>query len=1164
MLSLILRTIAHFRNLLIPVVAGVAVAGAVIVGALIVGDSVRGSLRHIALDRIGKINRILLAPRWFSPALLDKTQVQGSVQELIYLQQATAQHEVRNDEGKKVFRANELTLMGVDASFWELSEHRSPKRPSGEQVVLNQSAADTLQVRIGDLITLRVAASALVPAESALGKREQDTYVMPRWEVVDILPDEGLARFSLRSDQRPPVNAFVDKKAIQQAIEIGDQVNAMVTAIASTEQVAEPMPVSLLERFRPGLADLGLQFDRVQASNPRDQSLVIDYDHITTDQMLLPDTIANEILGGTEGHSPKPILTYLANNVERKSGPKPADSDRPSVPYSTISAVDWELIAELLKQSNPSAEPIAKPEGDEWIVINQWLADELKLAVGDRLTIDYFLPETVEGEEIEKQFEATVVAIAPLTEPKTPYLRNRPAAFEQAPTPFNDPQWTPTVPGITDQDSISKWDTPFPLKRTIDSRDDDYWNSHRLTPKLFMPFERGKKLFGSRFGTITSIRFDGLDDTSRESVKAKVQSIVQNNLSVLGWRELPLREQQLARSSGTTPFDALFLSLSFFLIAAALLLVALLFRLSIERRANHWGLLAATGWTRSSIRKLLLAEGAILAAMGATAGIGLGMLYAYAMITLLKTWWVGAITVSFLDYYVMPTSLIAGWVASWGTALVAIYIASRRIAKSPITLLLRGKFEEPGIAIRTSKWSTFAVGISLLAGLALLGVGVGLQGQAQAGAFVGAGMLFMICGLVWVWSRLRRRLHRTDSIPNEFALASSSASRAPARSILAIALVAIASFLILSMSLFQATPTEPGMGGFVWMGKSSSPIYTELGNAEARRENLAAAGDAWSDIEIVSLRVRGGDDASCNNLYQANEPQVLGMSPRIVDIDRQENGTSRFAWFQSSASKDQSPWTSLEQTGNGTKESPIPVVLDQNTALWALHLGGYVGEVFSFEFDGAPIFFKTAGVLQNTILQGSLIIGEENFKRMFPTIAGYKSFLVEVPPNKRGELPALKSLLENGWEEQGLDLVESSKILSQLLAVQNTYLSAFQLLGALGLLLGTVGLGVTQIRGALERRAELASMRALGFTKRRLVWILTLENSWQLFRGLTIGGAAAALATIPALLAGQPFGGLITPLLMLGLILVVGGLTSWFAASFAMRWPLLAALRSET
>ncbi len=44
--------------------------------------------------------------------------------------------------------------------------------------------------------------------------------------------------------------------------------------------------------------------------------------------------------------------------------------------------------------------------------------------------------------------------------------------------------------------------------------------------------------------------------------------------------------------------------------------------------------------------------------------------------------------------------------------------------------------------------------------------------------------------------------------------------------------------------------------------------------------------------------------------------------------------------------------------------------------------------------------------------------------------------------------------------------------------VQNTYLSAFQLLGTLGLLLGTIGLGISQLRGAMERRSELAAMRA--------------------------------------------------------------------------------------
>ena len=71
MLSLVLRTIVHFFRLLLPVALGVAVASAVIVGALLVGDSMRGSLRHIAMDRIGSIQRMVVAPRWF-----DQTAIQ--------------------------------------------------------------------------------------------------------------------------------------------------------------------------------------------------------------------------------------------------------------------------------------------------------------------------------------------------------------------------------------------------------------------------------------------------------------------------------------------------------------------------------------------------------------------------------------------------------------------------------------------------------------------------------------------------------------------------------------------------------------------------------------------------------------------------------------------------------------------------------------------------------------------------------------------------------------------------------------------------------------------------------------------------------------------------------------------------------------------------------
>jgi len=1148
MFSLVIRTILHYRRVLLPVVAGVSVAGAVIIGALIVGDSVRGSLRHIAMDRIGAIDYVVVAPRWFSPSIVDRSDKAVELHDVVFVQQVTAKKELRVDDKQVVHRANEMALFGVDDTFWKLGSSRPQKLPVGEQVVLNQSLASVLHAKVGDKINLYIPAQSVVPADSALGKRDIDTFALPRWEVIDVLPDESLARFSLRSDQRPAWNAFVDRSSLQSGIKIGEKVNAIF---------AKGQSGSLLQKLKPSLADLGLEVKHVTKRFPADGPTVLDYSIVTTDQMMLQDAIVKPMLASTKELNPSPILTYLANGVEREANDRASlASDRSSVPYSTISAVHWETLSGMLGSSSVDQAIATEPKQQDWCVVNQWLASELRIQIGDKLNIDYFLPETVEGTNVEKSFSVKVVAIAPLTTPKKPNV------FDISPTPFNDSNWTPTVPGITDKDSIDDWDTPFPLKRKIEKQDDDYWSLQGLTPKLFIDYDLGVSLFGSRFGNVTGIRYENVDAAGRDRVASELLDVLKSDWGSIGWRDIPLHEQQLQRSSGTTPFDALFLSLSFFLIAAGLLLVVLLFRLSIEKRADHWGLLVATGWTRKSVRRLLLMEGSILAAIGASVGIVLGIGYAYAMIALLKTWWVGAISVSFLDYYLRPLSLVMGWGITWIAAIGAILVATRKLNHSPIASLLKGRIEELQFHQRPSNWLRWVGVFCAVAGVGTLAMGSGLQGQAQAGAFVGGGMLFMMFGLSYVWQKLKTGKSRWSAIPSGVDLARSNAKRSPTRSILAIALVSIASFLILSMSLFQATPTEPGLGGFQFLGKSSSPIYSEIGNPVVRKEALGGRSEELGDIEIVSMRLRGGDDASCNNLYQASEPQILGLSPRISAIDVDAKGKSRFAWFQT-ATTSHSPWRSLEESATGEAEAPLPVVIDQNTALWALHLGGYVGERFAYEFDGKKIHFRTVGVLQNTILQGSLLIGESNFEQVFPAITGYRSFLVQVPAKLRSKSDEIKAVLEDGWEEPGLSLVRSDSVLSQLLAVQNTYLSAFQLLGALGLLLGTIGLGVAQLRGAMERSSELAAMRAIGFTKGRLTWLLSLENGWQLMRGMLIGTVAAAFATIPALMSGQPFGGILNPMLMLLLIVVLGALTSWLSAWLAMRAPLLQSLRAK-
>jgi ABC-type antimicrobial peptide transport system permease subunit len=131
------------------------------------------------------------------------------------------------------------------------------------------------------------------------------------------------------------------------------------------------------------------------------------------------------------------------------------------------------------------------------------------------------------------------------------------------------------------------------------------------------------------------------------------------------------------------------------------------------------------------------------------------------------------------------------------------------------------------------------------------------------------------------------------------------------------------------------------------------------------------------------------------------------------------------------------------------------------------------------------------------------------------------------------------------------------------LAVQNTYLATFQSLGGLGLLLGTIGLAVVQLRSVLERRAELALMRAEGFAPSRLVRMVVEENAILLVGGLIIGCAAAGIALIPQ---WMPHGASV-PWATLGLLLTaiaaVGLVAGWLSTRSAVRAPILATLRGD-
>jgi ABC-type antimicrobial peptide transport system permease subunit len=1134
------------------VALGVATATAVIVGALLVGDSMRGSLRALTVERLGKTEFAILPGRFFDPNGI----TQDGVKPIPLIMFDSGIVEARDTESgaAAIRRAGSVQIVGCDDSFWQLdvSGNRPQQLPDDESVVLNQSTAAELGVAVGDLVTVRLPVEQAVPADSPLGRRDVQSEGLPRMKVVDIIPDRGLGRFSISPSQASPQNIYLSRHTIGEVLQREGQANLLLF----------DQPVGV-EDLRIDLDDIGLSLQRVRREFTPDAGppqVIYDYYSLTSDRLLLPETAVQRIQTGLPPANVALVTTYLANAIERldDSGQVAA-----SVPYSTITAIDsTESLPLNYTLPGDAADSQRIP-----LVLNSWAADQLDAAVGTLLRVAYYEPEVENGKEIERFFAAVVTDIVPITKPSKPYRRGREATFDKPPTRYNDPDLTPTVPGVTDQDSISDWDLPFQLKREISSEDDLYWNEYRLTPKAFLPLADGQRLFGSRFGKTTGLRISTETTETIDELRQRLTKILSPTMGELGWSIRPIREQQLSASRGTTPFDGLFLSLSFFVIFAAVMLIAMLFRLGLVQRMKQFGTLLAVGWSPRQVGKLALGEGLLVAAVGVAIGVVGGILYASGVLWALRSWWVGAVTVPFLTFHWTFQSLLIGAIAGWLVAALTLASTVRWLLKVDAQSLLSGRDIDTAAKreTRKSKLPMLAAATATLAVL-IAAVGASMGGQAAAGGFVGGGMLLLIAALVSIYARLRRprRISEDDSLSGYSlgALASRNASRHPLRSTMTIGLMATAAFLIIAIAAFRLQPTEKGTGGFSLVGQSAQPLFRDLRDSRVQSDLMGPDASGLAGVTVAPMRLRVGQDASCNNLYQATRPTVLGVPDSFSDSFRGASALAGFEWAATSEQAEgESPWDALAKPASGTDDDPIPVIIDQNTAMWSLQMMKGIGEKRKFEYEeGRPMTFQVVGLLANSMLQGKLLIGEANFERQFPDISGYRYFLFAGDLDKSA---SIASVLENRLGDIGMDVSDARGILSGMLAVQNTYLRTFQSLGGLGLLLGTIGLAVAQLRSVLERRQELAVMRAIGFTRKRLAGVVMSETASLLLMGIGCGAICAVLAVLPHAILNGLKPPIVEPLVIVFGIILFGMLAGLIAVRSVVRMPLLESLRSE-
>ncbi len=1121
--TLVKRNLSHFRRTNLAVIFGVATATAVLAGALLVGDSVRASLQDLALSRLGKTDLLVASTGFFREQLADDLK---SVQNFgtnftdacpLIAIEGVVTHSDSNA------RAGGVAIYGVDERFWKFhGSNIAP--PEGNDLVASAALASELGAKPGDTLMLRIEKPSAIPVES-LHSRKEDLGRTVRLTMREALPAGSIGEFSLRPQQGAVRAIFLPLKKLQRNLEQDDKANAILISqqpIAPSEvevrKMVDEMVLSSLLKEKFTITDLGLKLRVFENANAIS---------LESDSAVISDAIADKAKATAEKMSLKTssFLTYLANTI--RVGEK-------EVPYSLVTAIEPNDTAKL---------------SHDGIALNDWAARDLGAKLGDEVLLDFYVWKE-EGRLDTKQAKFKLEAIVSMTGLAA------------------DRNLAPEYPGISNAKSLADWDPPFPVDLSrVRKVDEEYWDKYRTTPKAFISLEAGQKLWGTRWGKLTSIRVLAKEGSELPTISQDFNQLLRDTLNPIemGLSVQSVKYDSLHASRGATDFGEYFTYFSFFLVVSALMLTTLFFKLGIEQRLREIGLLRALGFSIKQVRSLFLREGLLLAVIGSLLGLIGAIVYGGAMMFGLRTWWVGAVGTTLLRLHVSPTSLVIGAVSGIVTALLCIWLTLRGLRKtSPRNLLAGSVTGDRSSVVSDSPRSRVTLSSRLFAIIfALLGLAMLASAKfiGQVGGFFGAGT-FLLVALLFFWSAWLKSDKRQTIAGQGFApmarLGFRNATIRPSRSVLCIALIASAAFIIVSVDAFRkdsgSTSNDPksGTGGFPLMAESLLPIVHDP-NGEQGREELNLTDDTFKNVKLTRFRLRPGDDASCLNLYAPRSPRVLGATEGFIKANR-------FSFASSLAQTDEqksNPWLLLNQLPSPNSQVPIPVIADANSLTYVLHLK--VGDETALTSSrGEIVKVKVVGALADTIFQGELLMSEQNFVRIFPDQQGYRVFLAET--DKPTETAAA---LEDKLSDYGFDAISTDEKLASFHQVENTYLSTFQTLGGLGLLLGTFGLGTVLLRNVLERRRELALMRAVGYQSSHLSLMVVAENVLLLGCGLLTGVVCAALAIAPAFIAR---GGKLsaTSLILLLLAVSLTGLAaSLLAVLAAVRSPLLASRRAE-
>ncbi len=1080
----VFKSLKYYWRSHLTVVIGIAVSSMVLTGTLIVGDSITSSLEKSTLLRLGKTEYVFSGiDRYFRASLASDLNESIDANIAPLLQL----NGIASAQGGK-YKLNGIQVIGIDANFSSfMSGLDKTILPAENEAYISDNLAQRLQLKVGDSFVLKVEKASQIPKNapfiSATGG-----YISLRLKAGKILDINELSRFNLKTSQTAPYNVFVSLSYLTDKMDLADKANHIL--FSKYENANEKTILKELKKHWT-TGDMALELHSV--NNGEDWE-------IRSDRVFMDATIvkaAKQI-----DNDAKEILTYMVNSFK---------IDNRETPYSFLSA------GPFLDQDTASGTDI---------VINDWIAEDLQASIGDSIEVSYY----------------TIGPLRKLSEESKWFSISDIVAIEGI---YAEKDLMPNLPGLSDAGNCRDWEAGVPVKLDkIRDKDEDYWKQHRGTPKAFISYEIGKELWKNRFGVCTAIRLSS-EDQSSELIEKQLAELI--SPSSLGFSLKSVKKDGLAAARGGVDFSQLFMGLSFFLLVAGLVLMALLFNLHMERRKVEIGTLKAIGYSFGLIRKMVLLEGLFLAVPGVIAGGLLAILYNKVIFKALNTIWYTIVRTSVLQEDVRLNTLLLGIGSAFILVFATMWFNIFKKLKVNVTDLQKKLHIVPNRNnnfLLYASWGTGLIAVGLLIYESSFGE------TLNSGLFFLLGVLLLAAFLFFIAFRLRNRNIKVTEQFSLQALVQGNLCRNSARSLRIIILFSLVTFVIIATGLNKkdmhtgAEKRSSGTGGFLFYMETTLPVLQDL-NAPETLTNLGID----QSLKFVQLRKNEGDDASCLNLNRVTTPRILGVPATKLK--------GRFSFIKATSDLDTNdPWRSLKTKLEG---NVIPAIADQTVIQWGL--GKKIGDtlVYLDEF-GNEMKLKLIGGLANSVFQGNILIDEDLFLEHFPSSSGTHVFLVDGFFDKS---KAATETLSRAFRNEGLELEFTADRLATFNQVENTYLSIFLLLGGLAMILGTLGLGVVLIRNIMDREQEIGILQAIGYRKKDVLKLITIEHIALLLIGTLSGAMTAFMAIFPSLLSEFVRASWQTALIIIALILANGFFWIILITRKILRNDLHYSLRTE-